>query len=157
MVLTPPAAAPSPPWRRASSPAKARRSLASSLPQIFLNQKRQLSECAPPSSAQFRQFGEDPSCESIAQEMYRCRGLTSPGSVSFGCQGVALIFAMASAIHPWLGGSRHSDLYSSTERPVLVALLRLANPGHGANPVVIELGVVRDGVLHVALRTTLGF
>ena len=68
-VLALPAAAPSPPEERPSSPAKARRSLASSLSQIASNRRRQLSEWAPPSPAQFRQFGEKPCCESIAQVM----------------------------------------------------------------------------------------
>ena len=60
------------------------------LSQIFSNGRRQISECAPPSAEQFRQFGEDPYC-CIAHVMHRRLGLASPGSVTIGCQGVTLI------------------------------------------------------------------
>ena len=73
----------------------------------------------PPSHAQFRHFGEDPYCCSIAQVMYRRLGLTSPGSVIFGCQGVTLIFAMASAFPPltvWNPSYRPAELRCASVR-----------------------------------------
>ena len=66
-----------------------RRSLASSSPQVFWNQRRQLSECAPPFARAVPTIRQG----SVLRDRRPCN------VSAFRCQGVALIFATASAVH----------------------------------------------------------